>query len=432
MLAASKLGAIIDTRATLAAAKCLHSHHGSSAGGLLKLQMGPPSGKGKGGKGSSQASGQEWDCNRCEGSDGTPFRNWHYRTHCHKCKVHKGKCYGGQAKSGGSPTKSLAQRQVEFEKLHKKNEAIKFRKQNEDLRKQNADLKKKIAENSQVRAGSDSQMGEEAARPAFDKKVLYERIKFYESVGQKDCPDSKEQAAKAREKLTELQKAELDSKPVDEQVKKARRHVEACCRAMDKADKEHNEFQDKIKELQEKCEEARAKKTKASEEHEAAKRDLNLILKKHSDASAHAPNSGAATLDWSEMAEGCSEVLKALPPDILEQQGLDSASLVEQLQRFTACREAARARRAAAEAAAEKQLAEEEAGNAAASAAALGHAPLPGRQHAFAHAEAAKPVIVDDDVLMGLCEGSDEELAKAARLILESEVVVKRRKLGST
>ena len=61
----------------------------------------------------------------------------------------------------------------------------------------------------------------------------------------------------------------------------------------------------------------------------------------------------------------------------------------------------------------------------------LGHAHVPGQQHALAHAEAAKPPIVNDDVLMGLCAGEDAELAKAAKLIMESEVIAKRRKLAS-
>jgi hypothetical protein len=47
-------------------------------------------------------------CSRCVGPDGAPWRNRGSQEHCRKCKVHKGKCFGGKVgkPSGTSPTVS--------------------------------------------------------------------------------------------------------------------------------------------------------------------------------------------------------------------------------------------------------------------------------------------------------------------------------------
>ena len=50
---------------------------------------------------------------------------------------------------------------------------------------------------------------------------------------------------------------------------------------------------------------------------------------------------------------------------------------------------------------------------------------------AFASGQQPALPASDDDVLMELSEGSNQELAKAARLILDSEAVAKRRRMGT-
>ena len=151
-----------------------------------------------------------------------------------------------------------------------------------------------------------------AQEVALDKKALLERIKFFESASQKNCPDSKEQLAAANEKLAKLQQAELDNKPVDEQVKKARKAVEACTKAKEKAEKEKSDLAAKIEELQEKNSNVQARIDKASEELEAAKQSLELVLKKHIEVAPAGNAASDATMDSAKMFAAMHDMVQLL------------------------------------------------------------------------------------------------------------------------
>ena len=260
----------------------------------------------------------DWQCKFCAGRDGKQFINFGHRKSCFKCRIEKGACFGKRVEKPPPKSKpSLAERQILGQK---KDEALK--KQNENLKKENARLKKAAAGSA---PGSDSatpaaseqgssgtQMDAAEPRPAFDKKMLQERVRFYESAGQKDGPDAKELLAAAKEKLAQLQRAELDSKPVDEQVKRARRSVEACSRIKEKAEKEKNELAEKIKELQEKSGEAQARIDKATEELDAAKQNLELVLKKHLDAAPAVNAAADAAGDAAKMFAAMHDMVQLL------------------------------------------------------------------------------------------------------------------------
>ena len=154
------------------------------------------------------------------------------------------------------------------------------------------------------------------------------------------------------------------------------------------------------------------------------------------------PKVSAHSLSWAEVSQGHRDFLQVLPPDLAQQHGLgpeQQQQLSDLLTSLANLQAAATKRKAEEEEAVARNLAatKESAANTATSAGDIGAATLGqcrshGQQPHSAYAEAAKPVIVNDDVLMGLCEGSNAELARAAKLIMDSDVVAKRRKLASS
>jgi hypothetical protein len=51
-----------------------------------------------------------WLCKFCKGPDARPWRNWPDKLQCHKCKVHKGKCFLQPAEKPSSPSISARAR----------------------------------------------------------------------------------------------------------------------------------------------------------------------------------------------------------------------------------------------------------------------------------------------------------------------------------
>ena len=195
---------------------------------------------------------EDWTCRLCKGKNGKPFENHGHRKFCFQCNVAKGACFGSkvQKNEGGTRKPALAERQMA---LQRKEEAWqKLRKQQEQLKKENARLKRaaEAASSGIADTKGDSAGGEESQEKGVSAKALRERISFFESDGQKDCPDAQRLLQEARERLAEAKQAELDKKPVDEQARRARKRVDACVRAIEKTAKEDKALLDKLAELQ--------------------------------------------------------------------------------------------------------------------------------------------------------------------------------------
>ena len=218
--------------------------------------------------------------------------------------------------------------------------------------------------------------------------------------------------------------------PVGQQLKRAEQELAKRQKHSLAVEASLAEAKQRVEELEKKMLEAGEKKAEVEQELEKVKARVAMPL----------PRAKPENFSWADISAGHLDFFKVQSPDVLEKHGLgisEQQQLQDLLSRAAKVHEAATQERQRLEAATARQLAEAEAGKTAAIAvdivdAAVGHARTSGQQPALAHAEAAKPAIVDDDVLMGLCEGSDAELAQAAKLIMESEVVTKRRKLANS
>ena len=402
LLSACKQGFAKPSVATAAASHRLTLHHGSSPG-----QM---------------AAEAKWLCKCCKEPDGKPWANFAFRTHCLKCKVHKGQCFlskeaaaaPSQRSPGGIAAKQLAQH-----KQHKKQEDSKAIKQVQKLQKENEVLKKKLAEEA---AGSPGP-GDAIKEPPYQKQLseLEEQRRFYEKFGKTD------ELAGVVEQIKALKATKAAAVPEGEQLKRAEQELAKRSKQSSAAEGALAEAKQKVEELEKKKHEADFRKAEAESELERVKK---LIV-------VPAVSPLAEDKRWTT---GFLECFKLQPKDILEKYGFNEivekmeAMHTELLARQQAELDEAKRKAEASEATHSEGAAKEaerrgaEAGAPAASA--LGNGSPTSQLPALAAAESAKPAI-DDDVLMGLCTGSDVELAKAAKLIMESEIVAKRRKLGS-
>ena len=289
VLAAVRLGVVIDNHIASSAFHRLNNHHGSAVGKVV----------GSTSSMSIRGSDAHWQCRLCK-TKGEPTFNFGHRTSCFGCKVDKGKCHGGPAKDrraqnaakAQSSLPSLAERQVACQKQHEAAE------RNKKLAKQNKELLAKVkrveeklvkAEGAtgQASAGdssdaaADCQEGPAGINYRMEIQAVHERIKFFESPSQRNRSDSAKFLAEEKQKLTMLEKEAMDSKPVCEQVRKAHRAVEQCSRAKEKLEKENGDVMDKIAELQETSRAIRLAIAKADVDLAEAKQKLDLIHKKH-------------------------------------------------------------------------------------------------------------------------------------------------------
>ena len=74
-------------------------------------------------------SNGEWCCRVCRGPDGKPWRNWADKTHCHKCKVHKGKIHLAASSKPGCPTVSKRQGEQKRQGVQRDPEVAKLRRE---------------------------------------------------------------------------------------------------------------------------------------------------------------------------------------------------------------------------------------------------------------------------------------------------------------
>ena len=260
LLSAAKLGVDIDTKAIQSAAQRLSCHHGSSVGAAWPLQMGPPPAKGQG-KGGVQGNCNEWQCSRCRGKDGKPFANRATRTHCMRCNVHKGQCYGGDCKPGGNPAKSLAQRQVDQAKQ-----------QDKQLKKENEKLKKEL---EQLKTGSLETLGASSRAPDADPKgpnfqrelnALKEKRQACEKFGFID------ELTKVQREIKALEATKAATIPEGERLKRAEQELAKRCKQSTAVEEELAEAKRKVEELEKKKLEMDIKKAEAEAERDRVKK----------------------------------------------------------------------------------------------------------------------------------------------------------------
>ena len=381
--------------AVSAAVRRLDQHHGSSAGKM-------------------SASKPDWLCKACKGADGKPYRNLGFRSQCRLCSIAKGSCFGANVVATQPTQRTLAAKQVAAQKLaekkHKGNDVEK------QLKKQLAELKK---ENEKLGAklesfGCPDQTSETDSKElGFKEKlgILEEKRQFFSKHGMA------EELAKVLAEVREVKASKDASIPEGQQLKRAEQELA-------KRHKQSLAIEASLAEAKQRVDELEKKKLEADEKRAEAEKELEKVKTR---ISVPASKPKAGTFSWAQISAGHLDFFKVQSPAVLEQHGLgisEQQQLQDLLSRAARVQEVAMEERARVEAATANPVGS--------GAAASDHAHASGQQPVHAHAVAAKAAIVDDDVLMGLCEGSNSELAQAAKLIMESDVIAKRRKLANT
>ena len=161
----------------------------------------------------------DWLCNKCErGGAKEPYKNYGSRTSCHSCGGTKRSCYLRDAKASGSPTTSLAERQLNHAKSEDKKE--------KEIRKLRAQLvakdevAKKLAARG-MRTDVDDEEPEEDEEPRLSMDQLVSAKALYDSWGAAGKALSEEFAGK----IAEARKAALATKPVHVQLERAYQRV---------------------------------------------------------------------------------------------------------------------------------------------------------------------------------------------------------------
>ena len=166
-------------------------------------------GKGKGKR--VEQEPQDWQCKKCEGSDGRPFRNYGWRGVCKNCKCHKGACKPNVP----DPTTrkvSLAERQqaqIRADAKAKRNAAELAK-----LRKDNAALLKAASGN-----GSESVDMDEDEEPQAEKRqARIQQLQGWISV-HKDEEENQHMVDKWQAELQDLQQQRNEARPVHLRLK---------------------------------------------------------------------------------------------------------------------------------------------------------------------------------------------------------------------
>ena len=300
----------------------LNQHHGSAATTM-------PDG--------AKTSG-DWKCKRCKDHNGAAFVNWASRSQCLRCKVHKGSCYGGEQKdTKAPPTKSLAQRQTEQGQRLDKQDQAQAKKLQQQLKRENEKLKLEL-DNLKGNAGD-----KEAQDKSEDKTNLKELERCRALYAK--LPGEEQKVKDLDAQITEIKGTKAASYPAGEQLKRAEQ-------TLAKKRKKRAAMEEEVKSLQQQLASKQEELATSTAEEETAAKELEKVKSSISTESARDPS------HWVGMAEGCSELLKVIPIELLQQQGLDNSSLAsfsDLCKKLAACSEAAKAARATAEAGAIQQ-----------------------------------------------------------------------------
>ena len=409
VVAATKLRVDLGATARNDAFKRLSCHHGSAIGSMAP-----------------QEKKHDWLCKSCKGADGKPFCNFGFRLVCKHCNIGKGSCFGGRTATQQPAHRTLAAKQVMAQKQADKAKLVeKKRDDAEKAKKENEKLKKEI---EKLRAAQ----GQEQFTEAEDKELgfkaklseLEEQKQFFTKYGMQ------EHLATVQVAIKDLKANQEATVPEGLQFKRAENHLA-------KVQKQSLASKASVATIEKELEDAKKKDEELDKKVDEAKLEVEKARKRIA-----VPKVSAHSFSWAEVSQGHRDSLQVLPPDLAQQHGLgpeQQQQLNDLLTSLANLQAAATKRKAEEEEAVARNLAatKESVANTATSvgdtgAAALGQCRSHGQQPPSAYAVAAKPVIVNDDVLMALCEGSNAELARAAKLIMESDVVAKRRKLASS
>ena len=159
-----------------------------------------------------------WRCKTCKGDDGLGFRNFGHRTHCFRCNLHKGVCFGAAVEARAPSTREPSQaRQSKTEEK----QALRIKKLEEELRKIKAAEGQLVSPKALV----------DAPPPANETADLGKEISRLAKVADQTAAQLGEEDAltiAARQRLKELQQRRDDSKPLAARVRAAKaRHAEA-------------------------------------------------------------------------------------------------------------------------------------------------------------------------------------------------------------
>jgi len=236
----------------------------------------------------------DWLCRKCQ-SGGKPTFNKGFRESCFGCRVAKGDCHLGPApakepsfsRKPGSPKQTLAERQKRAQDEKEKKDKAELRKDRKEIQKLQASLKKAQAANADLKKSLQKEQVEDAEmqeEEEVDKKesikALLERIAFFKGPSQKDMPGSKDKLKEAELELEAVRKADLQTKPVDEQVRRARQKKEACSRALERSKKAQQELVEKEAKLQQEMAAGVEKIAKEVAELAEAEQQMELVLQR--------------------------------------------------------------------------------------------------------------------------------------------------------
>jgi hypothetical protein len=255
-------------------------------------------GDGGGGGGDSYQHGADWVCplNHCA------YRNFAYRMRCRRCESPRngGKhSQHGGGKGGDAPagTATLAQRQVELERVRTSHQ-----KKEEKLRKEKADLKRQLDAALAAAKAPPTIADEDADEDMEDGdevdvekelEVARKKKKLMQDVWADDDPE----VLRIDELIKKLVRRRDEAKPQRVRLRILERNIDKCQRQHDAKEKQLAELDTKIKELQEEREERRAQLELAAKNLEAARAERAAELQKALEEDAAKCKSAAATAD---------------------------------------------------------------------------------------------------------------------------------------
>jgi len=256
----------------------------------------------------------DWKCSRCVGHDGKPWRNRGWRDACAKCKVHKGKCFGGKADSPPGTSPTVSSRRTVDVKDKAKDKAKDRAKPAGDkrlgaLEAEIAQLKAAAEKReATIAALQDGRMAVDDGLGEVDGSDAKERIKLCRGVLadiDKFGPDKAAFFAEARERTAQELQALLlcqrESKPLDQRAKDLERALESARRQHAKAKEKTEGLQAELRLLQESVaaagaaeQEALDKLTKLeSEQADVLRRRADEVEKTPAPATAPVAGGGA-------------------------------------------------------------------------------------------------------------------------------------------
>ena len=161
-----------------------------------------------------------WRCKTCKGDDGLGFKNFDFRTHCFRCNLHKGVCFGANVE-GRSPSTRPAREPSQARQRTDDKQALRIKKLEEELRK----FKAADGQAASPKALADAPPGQPET-PDFGKEISRLAKVADQTAAQLGEEDAL--TISARRRLKELQQRRDESKPLAARVRAAKaRHAEA-------------------------------------------------------------------------------------------------------------------------------------------------------------------------------------------------------------